>query len=100
LNESANLIKTYAVKLMSQSPIYSLKLVRSLVGGWKHGILYKKIWQKNIKFKSRQNFHKNTRKYIQFLLKFHFQTMVLSIGFVLSWIQNLKNFAIIKVGNK
>jgi hypothetical protein len=26
--------------------------------------------------------------------------MVFSIGFVLNWIQNLKNFGIIKVGNK
>jgi hypothetical protein len=50
LNKLANLIKTYAIKLISQSPIYSWKLVRSLVGGWKHGILYKKIWKKNIKF--------------------------------------------------
>jgi hypothetical protein len=33
-------------------------------------------------------------------LKFHFETMVLSVGFVLSWIQNLRNFGIIKVGNK
>ncbi len=29
-------------------------------------------------------FHKNTRKYIQFLLKFHFEIMVLFTGFVLN----------------
>ncbi len=35
-------------------------------------------------------FHENTKKYIQFLFKFHSEIMVLSIGFVLSWIQNFK----------
>ncbi len=45
-------------------------------------------------------FHENTKKYIQFLFKFHCEIMVLSIGFVLSWIQNLRNFEIIKVRNK
>jgi len=33
-------------------------------------------------------------------IKFHSETMVFSIGFILIWIQNLKNFGIIKVGNK
>jgi hypothetical protein len=32
--------------------------------------------------------------------KTHFETMVLSIGFILNWIQNLRNFGIIKIGYK
>jgi hypothetical protein len=31
----------------------------------------------------RDSFHENMKKYIQFLIKFHFETMVLSIGFIL-----------------
>jgi hypothetical protein len=52
-------------------------------------------WNKN-----EIDFNKNTRKYIQILFKFHFEMMVHSIGFILNWIQNLRIFGIIKVGNK
>jgi hypothetical protein len=44
----------------------------------------KKINLKKIKF------HKNIRKYIQILLKFHFETIEPSIGFIVNQVQNFK----------
>jgi len=44
---------------------------------------YRKSSQKNIKLK-KIAFHKNTRKYIQILLKFHFETIEPSIGFIVN----------------
>jgi len=44
-------------------------------------------------------FHENPRKYIQILLKFHFETIEPSIGFIVNQLQNFKNFGIIKVRN-
>jgi hypothetical protein len=38
----------------------------------------------------KDSFSQKHKKVVQFVLKFHFETMVLSIGFLLSWIQNLK----------
>jgi hypothetical protein len=71
-----------------------------------------KVWESNVwvktcysiqlyvlDVKTKTIFDKNTRKYIQILYKFHFETMVFSIGIILSWIQILINFEI-KVGNK
>jgi len=55
--------------------------------GWKNGKLYKKVCQKNIKLK-RAVFHENTRKYIQNLLEFHFETIKPSIGFIVNQLQN------------
>ncbi len=55
--------------------------------------------QKN-QVKKEANFHKNTRKYIQILLKFHFETIEPSIGFIVNQLPFFKNFGIIKVGNK
>jgi hypothetical protein len=43
--------------------------------------------------------YENPRKYIQILLKFHFETIEPSIGFIVNQLQNFKNFGIIKVGN-
>jgi hypothetical protein len=82
-------------------PLYLCKycIILHLTIGWKHGILYKKCWWKNIKFKKRYFFMK-IEESIQFLLTFHFETMVLSVGLVLNWIRNLEKFGIIKVGNK
>jgi hypothetical protein len=40
-------------------------------------------------------FHENTRKLIQILLKFHFETIEPSIGFIVNKLQNFKNFGII-----
>jgi hypothetical protein len=45
-------------------------------------------------------FHENTRKYIQILFNFYFETIELSIGFIVNQLQNFKNFGIIKLGNK
>jgi hypothetical protein len=45
--------------------------------------ILKKVIKKNQVLK-RIVFHKNTRKYIQFLFKFHYEIMLLSIEFVLS----------------
>ncbi len=45
-------------------------------------------------------FHENTRKYIQNLFKFHFETIKPSFGFIVNQLQNFKNFGIIKVKNK
>jgi hypothetical protein len=42
----------------------------------------------------------NTRKKIQNLLKFQFETIETSIGFIVNQLQNFKNFGIIKVRNK
>jgi hypothetical protein len=47
-----------------------------------------------------QFFTKMTRKYIQILLKFHFEMIEPSIGFIVNQLQNFKNFGIIKIGNK
>jgi hypothetical protein len=44
-------------------------------------------------------FDQNIRKWIQILFKLYFETMMLSIGFILNWIQNFKNFGKIKVRN-
>ncbi len=35
-------------------------------------------------------FHENIRKYIQILLKFHFETIEPSIGFIVNQVQNFK----------
>jgi hypothetical protein len=44
--------------------------------------------------------YKNTRKYIGTLFMFHFENIYDSIMFMVSWKSNLKNFSIIKLGNK
>jgi len=49
---------------------------------------------KKIKFKKRQFFIKKK------LLKFHFETIETSIGFIVNQLQNFKKIGIIKVGNK
>jgi hypothetical protein len=64
-----------------------------------YGILYKKFDEKISSIK-RYSLSWKHKKVYSFLFKFHFETMVFSIGFVLNWIQNLKHFGIIKVGNK
>ncbi len=63
-------------------------------------VKYTKKFVKKNQVKKRSNFHKNTRKYIQILLKFHFETIEPSIGFIVNQLQNFKNFGIIKVGDK
>ncbi len=45
-------------------------------------------------------FHENTRKYIQILFKFHFETIEPLIEFIVNQQQNFKNFGLIKVKNK
>jgi hypothetical protein len=45
-------------------------------------------------------YHKNIRNYIQIILKFHFETIEPSIGFILNQLQNSKKIAIIKIRNK
>jgi hypothetical protein len=47
-------------------------------------VFYTKKVDEKISSLKRDIFHENRRKYIQFLFKFHFETMVLSIGLVLS----------------
>jgi hypothetical protein len=49
---------------------------------------------------NRKFFHENARKKIQILLKFQFETIEPSIGFIVNQLQNFKNFGIIKVRNK
>jgi len=41
-----------------------------------------------ISSKKKSVYHKNIRKYIQILLKFHFETIEPSIGFILNQIKN------------
>jgi hypothetical protein len=60
----------------------------------------KKKFEKQTQVKKEAFFHENTRKYIQILLKFHFETIEPSIGFIVNQLQNFKNFGIIKVRNK
>jgi hypothetical protein len=55
---------------------------------------------KKYQVKKKTFFHENIRKYIQILLKFHFEIIEPSIGFNANQLQNFKNFGIIKVGNK
>jgi hypothetical protein len=45
-------------------------------------------------------FSQNTMKYIQILLKFHFETIEPSIGFIINQLQNFKKIEIINVRNK
>ncbi len=63
-------------------------------------IKYIKKSSKKIKLKKKTIFHKNVRKQIQILLKFNFETIEPSIGFIVNQPQNFKTFEIIKVGNK
>jgi len=69
-----------------------------IILGWKHGKIYKKSTKKSQVKK--EDFHEKTRKYIQILLKFHFETIEPSIGFIVNQVQNFENFRIIKVGKK
>jgi len=55
---------------------------------------------KKIKLKKEAIFHENIKIYIQILLKFHFETIEPLIGLIINQLQNVKNFGIIKVGNK
>jgi hypothetical protein len=52
----------------------------------------KKKFEKQTQVKKEAFFHENTRKYIQILLKFHFETIEPSIGFIVNQLQNFKNF--------
>jgi len=52
---------------------------------------------KKISSLKRSNFSKNL---IQILLKFHFETIKPSIGFIVNQLQIFKKIGIIKVGNK
>ncbi len=63
-------------------------------------IKYIKKLPKKYQVKKKAISHENTRKQIQILLKFHFETIEPSIGFVINQPQNFKNFGTIKVGNK
>jgi hypothetical protein len=58
-------------------------------------VKYTKKLPKKYQVKKEVVFHKNTRKYIQILLKFHFENIEPSIGFILNQLQNFKNFGII-----
>jgi len=60
----------------------------------------KNVVEKLSSYKKKVIFHENIRKYIQILLKFHFETIEPSIGFIVNQLQNFKNFGIIKVRNK
>jgi hypothetical protein len=51
--------------------------------GRKSMVFYTKKLTKKYQIKKKK-IQENTRKYIHFLFKFHFETMVLSIGFVLN----------------
>ncbi len=53
-----------------------------------------KVAKKN-QVKKEAIFHENIRKYIQILLKFHFETIEPLIGFIINQLQNVKNFGII-----
>jgi hypothetical protein len=55
---------------------------------------------KKYQVKKKAIFHKNIKIYIQLLLKFHFEAIELSIGFIVNQLQNFKKFGIIKVGDK
>ncbi len=55
---------------------------------------------KKYQVKKEAVYHENIRKYIQILLKFHFETIEPSIGFIENQIQNSKKIGIIKIGNK
>jgi hypothetical protein len=57
-----------------------------------------KVEQKILSLK-RGNFSQK-HKYIQILLKFHFDTIEPSIGFIVNQLQIFKKIEIIKVGNK
>jgi hypothetical protein len=63
-------------------------------------VFYTKKLTRKYQFKKKTNFHENTTNHIQILLEFYFETMVLSIRFVLSCILNLRKFGIIKARNK
>jgi len=60
----------------------------------------KNVVEKLSSYKKKVIFHENIWKYIQILLKFHFETIEPSIGFIVNQLQNFKNFGIIKVRNK
>jgi hypothetical protein len=62
-------------------------------------VKYAKKVEKKIMFKKKYFFMK-TQKKILILLKFHFETIESSIGFILNQLQNFKTFGIIKVRNK
>ncbi len=47
-------------------------------------VKYIKIIDEKISILKRGSFHKNTRKYIQILLKFHFETIEPLIGFIVN----------------
>ncbi len=55
---------------------------------------------KKYQFKKEVISHKNARKQIQILLKFHFETIETLIGFIVNQLQNFKNFGIIKINLK
>jgi hypothetical protein len=59
----------------------------------------KKLMKKYQVFK-KVVFHENTRKYIEILIKFHFENIEPSIGFIVNQLQIFKKIGIIKLGNK
>jgi hypothetical protein len=50
----------------------------------------KNVVEKLSSYKKKVIFHENIRKYIQILLKFHFETIEPSIGFIVNQLQNQK----------
>ncbi len=91
---SYNIQTKHPISNFSSIPIWN-HMGNYKLEGWKHGVLYKKISSLKKEF-----FTKKINLNFVFLLKLHFETIVLSIVFVLSGLIFLKNFGIIKVRNK
>jgi len=66
----------------------------------KHGKLDQKKCLLNIPFKNITSFLHTHKKYIEKCFIFHFENSYASIGLMVNWVQNLKNFNIIKVSNR
>jgi hypothetical protein len=58
-------------------------------------VKYIKTFDEKISDLKRSSFHENTRKYIQILLKFHFETIEPLVGFIVNQLQNFKKIGII-----
>jgi hypothetical protein len=59
-------------------------------------VKYIKIVDEKILDLKRGSFHENTRKYIQILLTFHFETIEPLVGFIVNQLQNFKKSRIIE----
>jgi hypothetical protein len=67
---------------------------------WKNGKLNQKNILLKMQFLNMAYFNINTRKYIETILKRHYENVYVSIELMANWIQNLKKNNVIKLSSK